>query len=177
MLDLGICDSRYLLSARRVVHSEPLTSPPAQETSTLCSRWGPVDFVYIDLHARLEYPTWLFASGQRVLSSDQLAAMPGNKVVFMTTCHLPETAFYDIMRSKHTLICGKGKNWGARDRATGAPLLAMWFRRFHKRGWRVETSLRLAKARVFFSSWRKGDRDALQFYIAPPVMGAAGGVL
>lgn len=170
---LAICDRRYQRSAGRVAGLQPITCPPRLTRDILWPNWLLSDLVYIDLHGDPDEGEWLLADGERVLHVRELEGLPP-RVVFATTCHMPQTAFYDVLRRGSILICGDGENFGLRDRAIGAPLLALWFRRFYDRTGDVVQSLRLAKARVALTAWRRSDRDALQFYIAPPPGGSEG---
>lgn len=133
--------------------------------------WAHADFVYIDLHGRPDDPEWLYAEDQRVLHVRDVEDLP-QRVVFATTCYLPQTEFYDALRRRSTLICGDGENYGLRDRAIGAPLLALWFRRVYEKTYDIDLSLRIAKFRVALTAWRMADRDALEFKIAPPLGGS-----
>lgn len=167
MISLGICDYRYAESAERVVQHEPLTCPPALETEYLLSHWGPAYFVYVDLHGRRDRPFKLYADGEAVAHVNQFWCLPGGKVTFFTTCDMPHLRFVDAM--KHNwLVMGDGKNYGLRGRATGAPLMALWMRRFLERGFTPRAAFLASKARVFLTSWRKGDRDALAFQLVAP---------
>ena len=168
MNSLAICDRRYAIPARRVAQSWPLKCPPVLAPGILWPNWNHVEFVYIDLHGKVEDPEWLYADGERVLHISDVRSLPP-RVVFATTCNLEETEFFDALR-KGTLIYGSGKNYGSRSRAIGAPLLALWFRRFYEITKDAEVSLRLSKARVALTAWARGaDRDALGFKIAPPL--------
>lgn len=169
---LAICDRRYAKVAYRVAQQRPLNSPPRYDRSILWPNWEVADMVYIDLHGDPGEPDWLFADGERVLHISDVGDLPMDLVVFTTTCHLAQTSFYDVFR-RGALVCGDGINYGLRDRAIGAPLLALWFRRWYERTWDVSRSLALARMRVALTAWRSADRDALQFRVAPPLPGAA----
>lgn len=174
MIALGLSDRNYKGSALRVVGHRPLLCPPRIPRHVLWPNWTIAEFVYIDLHGVPGDPEWLYADGERVLHIGDVDGLP-QVVVFATTCHLQETDFYDIFRRDHTLICGDGRNYGERDRAIGAPLLALWFRRAYGKTRNAELALHIAKARVALTSWaRSSDRDALKFYIAPHLMGRQG---
>jgi hypothetical protein len=122
--------------------------------------------VYVDMHGRPENPYWLYAGGKRAIHVNELGLETNGKIVFATTCHLPETKFYDnIVNSGNTLVSGAGSNWGGVDRAIGAALLALWFRKMLEAGFSVRKALFLAKARVALTSLRRADRDALKFSV------------
>jgi len=174
MHSLAICDSRYVKSAERVALSEPLTCPPALETEYLLSRWGPADFIYVDLHGRQGVRSKLYAQGQGVWHVKQTRSLPGGKIVFFTTCHLPQTKFVEAL-SDNWLAMGRGENWGTRRRAVGAQLLALWMRRFLQAGLSPRKAFLASKARLVLTSWRRADRDALQFVLVPPRPGATEG--
>jgi len=162
---LAICDRRYRKSAERVAGIRPLTCPPRLVKAILWPNWLASELIYIDLHGRLGEPEWLFAEEERVLHIRDVPETT-DKVIFATTCFLKETEFFDVFR-KNKLIYGEGANFGLRDRAIGAPLLALWFRRVYEKTCDIELSLRVAKTRVALTSWaRSADKDALQFRIA-----------
>jgi hypothetical protein len=171
MKSAAFCDVRYCGSAAKVVGGDVVIAlPPPMSDDELRLLWSTSDFIYIDLHGRPDFPQCLFADGEKVLMVEQFEGLPGGRVVFATTCHMPGTRFVDALAENY-LVLGSGPNYGSRERVTGAPLLAMWMRKFLLLGMEPENALKLSKLRLVLSSWRKGDRDALTFSIALPRQG------
>lgn len=167
MYSFGLVDRRYGDVSRRVVGGTVIVVP-GFDLYTLELTWQEADFIYIDLHGRPDQPKWLFADGKRVIGYQQIQNYARGKVIFATTCYLPGTAWYDTLRDGNVLVSGRGKNYGSDgERAIGAQLLALWFRRMLELGMSPESALRCAKFRVVLTSWRRADRDALSFEIAP----------
>jgi hypothetical protein len=156
---LGLVDTRYRDTAKRVVPNGPILCPPLAD---LVFHWKQADFIYIDLHGHQDDPRFLFAGDKPVLSAAALGVLQKGRIVFLTSCYLDETDVLTALRG-NTVIWGRGQNFGSLERLTGAPLLAMWIRRFLDLGCTPERALTLAKSRVVLSMWRKGDRDALAF--------------
>jgi len=169
MYSFGFVDKRYARAAKTVVGDGPVITAPWFNMTTLELTWHEADFIYLDLHGRPDQPKWLFADGKRVISYQQIQMLPKGKVIFATTCYLPGTALYDSLRWGNVLVSGAGENYGSADeRVIGAQLLALWFRRMLQLGMSPDSALRCAKARVALTSlFRRGDRDALKFSIAP----------
>ena len=169
MYSFGFVDQKYTEVSRRVAGGTVVTAPYFDPT-ILELTWNEADYIYIDLHGRLDQPRWLFASGKRVICYEQIKDYAKGKVIFATTCYLPGTAWFDTLRNGNVLVYGSGENYGGKgDRAIGAQLLALWFRRMLQLGLSPRSALRCARLRVFLTSWRRADRDALKFTIAPPM--------
>jgi len=164
---LGLTDEMFELATRRIVDTV-ITAPTRFDVTALELSWAKADFIYIDMHGRLDQPKWLFAGSKRIIASEQIKNYAKGKVIFATICDLTGTAWFDALRDGNVLVYGNGKNYGSvGERATGAQLLALWFKRFLEHGMSPESALKCAKLRVALTSWRKADRDALSFYIAP----------
>lgn len=173
MYSFGFVDEKYKDVSRRVCGGTVVTAPHF-DPDVLESTWAAADFIYIDLHGRPDQPKWLFAGGNRVIGHGQIHNYARGKVIFATTCYLPGTAWFDELRDGNVLVYGFGENYGGKgSRAIGAQLLALWFRRMLELGMSPRGALRCAKLRLVLTSWRRADRDALSFTIAPPTTGAA----
>ena len=98
MYSFGFVDQKYTEVSRRVAGGTVVTAPYFDPT-ILELTWNEADYIYIDLHGRLDQPRWLFASGKRVICYEQIKDYAKGKVIFATTCYLPGTAWFDTLRN------------------------------------------------------------------------------
>jgi len=151
----------------------PLTSPPMTAADFRPSLLEGYDFIYIRLHGLPQVlDLWL---GER-LDGGLLPALTRNHieaadltdaVILLANCYGASSPMAQEMYDSgaRAVIAGHGPNYAAGKTIRGADLLAKWFLIALRGGAPPPAALTMAKSRLAMSSWRKSDRDTLEFSI------------
>jgi len=79
------------------------------------------------------------------------------------------TALYKAGAS--VVIAGPGENLALGERVVGTDLLVQWVIRGMRWGMRARRALDVARVRLALTAWRRSDRDAMGFGVAPDESG------
>lgn len=142
------CAHSFVVSARLVANTQPATCPPTH-IGTFNPQRLEADFVFIKLHGLPEQPFWYGDHWITALSADQIRqADLSRSVVFVASCHLPESPMLPALREANArlIIAGHGVNYTAPGHALSGPdFLALTMRRLLR--WRIAPHLAFIIAR------------------------------
>ena len=151
----------------------PLTSPPIWSESFDSALLEGNDLIYVRLHGSPTFPyTWYGESEgggwiPALVGADLEGVDLGGAVVVLANCHSASSPLVSELygAGAGTVIAGPGSNYAGGQRVIGTDKLVQWIIKCLKRGMSVRSALTLARVRLFATSWRAADRDALAFTI------------
>lgn len=169
---LAYCTYIAREAVRKATGTEPLTSPPYDIANLPVLIFGNRDVIYFRLHGLpLARGTW-YGDGpggaSPAMNADLVRRMSlDGAIVVIANCYGSDdpmvAALYGAGAS--AVIAGPGRNYASGERVIGTDLLVRWLIVGLRLRLGLCGALRLARTRLGLTSYRRADKDALEFQL------------